>query len=288
VGTLGMGDGGAGYLNAAFGAGGALGIGVTASLVGRARLLPAIVVSLVVWAATFAVMAVWTTTAGVVFLLALAGAAHALFGVAGKTLLQRTAPPDVLARVFGVLEALMMAGVALGSVLAPVLVHVGGATAAILGTGALLPLLAVLAGKRLFALDASADVPIVEIGLLRSLPLFSVLSPPALEGIARSLEPLEVEAGAAIVTQGEEGDCYYAISEGELEIVRDGVRVNTLGRGEGFGEIALLHGVPRNATVATLTAAKLYALEKEPFLEVLTGHPTARTKAHAIAVERMA
>jgi hypothetical protein len=288
VGTLGMGDGGAGYLNAAFGAGGALGIGVTASLVGRARLLPAIVVSLVVWAATFAVMAVWTTTAGAVFLLALAGAAHALFGVAGKTLLQRTAPPDVLARVFGVLEALMMAGVALGSVLAPVLVHIGGARAAILGTGALLPLLAVLAGKRLFALDASADVPIVEIGLLRSLPLFSVLSPPALEGIARSLEPLEVEAGIAIVTQGEEGDCYYAISEGELEIVRDGVRVNTLGRGEGFGEIALLHGVPRNATVATLTAAKLYSLEKEPFLEVLTGHPTARTKAHAIAVERMA
>ena len=84
------------------------------------------------------------------------------------------------------------------------------------------------------------------------------------------------------------GDRYYAISEGELERVRDGVRMNTLGRGEGFGEIALLHGVPRNATVATLTAAKLYALEKEPFLEVLTGHPTARTKAHAIAVERMA
>ena len=288
VGTLGMGDGGAGYLNAAFGAGGALGIGVTASLVGRARLLPAIVVSLTVWAATFAMMAVWTTTAGAVFLLALAGAAHALFGVAGKTLLQRTAPPDVLARVFGVLEALMMAGIALGSALAPVLVHIGGARAVILGTGALLPLLAVLAGKRLFALDASAHVPIVEIGLLRSLPLFSVLSPPALEGIARSLEPLEAEAGTAIVTQGEEGDCYYAISEGELEIVRDGVRVNTLGRGEGFGEIALLHGLPRNATVATLTAAKLYVLEKEPFLEVLTGHPTARTKAHAIAVERMA
>ena len=287
VGTLGMGDGGAGYLSAAFGAGGALGIAVTASLVGRARLMPAVVGSLVVWGVSFAVMAVWSTVAGALLLLALAGAARSLFDVAGRTLLQRTAPPEVLARVFGVLEGLTMAGLALGSVLAPVLVHFGGATAAILGTGALLPLLALAAGKRLFTLDASAHVPIVEIGLLRSLRLFAVLPPPALEGIARSLEPVAAEAGTAIVTQGEDGDRYYAIAEGDLEVVVDGVRVNTLGRGEGFGEIALLHDVPRTATVAALTAVKLYALEKEPFLEVLTGHPAAHTAAREVVAERM-
>ena len=286
VGTLGMGNGGAGYLNAAFGAGGALGIGVTASLVGRARLIPALVVSLAVWAASFVVMAVWTTTAGALFLLALAGAAHALFDVAGKTLLQRTAPPEVLARVFGVLEALMMAGLALGSVLAPLLVHLGGARAVILGTGVLLPVLALVIGKRLYALDASADVPVVEIGLLRSLPLFSMLSPPALEGLARSLEPLSAAPGTPIVTQGAVGDRYYAISEGEVEVIVDGIRVNMLGRGDGFGEIALLHDVTRTATVSALTAMKLYTLEKEPFLEILTGHPAAHEAAHAIANER--
>ena len=285
VGTLGMGDGGAGYLNAAFGAGGALGIGVTASLVGRARLMPAIVVSLAVWAASFVVMTVWTTAAGALFLLALAGAAHALFDVAGKTLLQRTAPPEVLARVFGVLEALMMAGIALGSILAPLFVHLGGARAVILGTGVLLPLLAMVAAKRLYTLDASANVPVVEIGLLRSLPLFSVLSPPALEGLAHNLEPITAEAGTAIVTQGDEGDRYYAIAEGELEVLVDGNRVNTIGRGDGFGEIALLHDVTRTATVSALTAVKLYALEKEPFLEVLTGHPVAHSTAHDMAQE---
>ncbi len=288
VGTLGMGDGGAGYLNAAFGAGGALGIGVTASLVGRARLIPAIVLSLAVWAASFVVLALWTTSAAAVALLALAGAAHALFDVAGRTLLQRTAPPDVLARVFGVLEALMMAGLALGSILAPVLVHLGGVRAVVLGTGVLLPLLAVAVGKRLYRLDTTADVPIVEIGLLRSLRLFSVLSPPAVEGIARSLEPLSAESGTAIVTQGEDGDRYYAIAEGELEVRVDGIRVNTLGRGDGFGEIALLHGITRTATVSALTPVRLYALEKEPFLEVLTGHPAAHMNAHAIAAERLA
>jgi len=287
VGTLGMGDGGAGYLSAAFGAGGALGIAVTASLVGRARLMPAVVGSLVVWGVSFTVMAVWSTVAGALLLLALAGAARSLFDVAGRTLLQRTAPPDVLARVFGVLEGLTMAGLALGSVLAPVLVHFGGATAAILGTGALLPLLALAAGKRLFTLDASAHVPIVEIGLLRSLRLFAVLPPPALEGIAHSLEPVAAEAGTAILTQGEEGHRYYAIAEGDLEVVVDGVRVNTLGRGDGFGEIALLHEVPRTATVSALTAVKLYALEREPFLEVLTGHPAAHTAAREVVAERM-
>ena len=288
VSVLGMGNGGAGYLNAAFGLGGALAIAVTATLVGRARLIPAIVGALAAWAAAFILLAVLSTVVAALLLLVVAGASHSLFDVSGRTLLQRTAPPEVLARVFGVLECLMSAGVAIGAVLAPLLVHLGGTTAAIVGTGLLLPVLALLIGRRLFALDASARVPIVEIGLLRSLRLFSALSPPSLEGIARSLQPLEATAGTAIVTQGEKGEQYYAIAEGELEVLVDGVRVNTLGRGEGFGEIALLHDVTRTATVSALTAVNLYSLEKEPFLEVLTGHPVAHATAHAVASEHLA
>ena len=288
IGTLGMGEGGAGYLNAAFGAGGALGIAVTASLVGRARLMPAVVTSLGVWAVAFAVMTVWSQAVGALLLLAVAGAARSLFDVAGRTLLQRTAPADVLARVFGILEALIMAGTAAGALIAPVLVNLGGATAAIVGVGAMLPLLALVGGRRLLALDHSAHVPVVEIGLLRSLRLFSALPPPQLEGLARSLESESASPGEAIVTQGEEGDRYYAIAEGELEVIKDGIRVNTLGRGDGFGEIALLHDVMRTATVSALTPVKLYSLEKQPFLEVLTGHAVAYTAAHAAAAERLA
>jgi MFS family permease len=282
-----MGDGGAGYLNAAFGAGGALGIGVTASLVGRARLMPAVLVSLAVWAASFLAMTVFSTAVASLLLLAVAGAARSLFDVAGRTLLQRTAPPDVVARVFGVLEALMGAGTALGALLTPLLVSVSGATAAIIGAGAIMPVLALLLGRRLIALDASASVPIVEIGLLRSLRLFRALPPPELEGLARSLVPLTAPAGEAVVTQGGDGDRYYAIAEGELEVLVDGVRVRMLSRGEGFGEIALLHDVPRTATVRATTPVTLYALDKEPFLEVVTGHPVASTAAHAIAAERL-
>jgi MFS family permease len=285
--TLGMGQGGAGYLNAAFGAGGALGIAITASLVGRARLVPAIITALAVWAATFAVMTVWSQAAGALVLLAVAGAARSLFDVAGRTLLQRTAPADVLARVFGILEAMIMAGTAVGALVAPVLISLGGTTVAILGVGAILPLLALLGGRRLLALDAAAHVPVVEIGLLRSLRLFAALPPPAMEGLARSLVPVDTVAGDVIMRQGDEGDRYYAIAEGELEVLVDGVRVNTLARGDGFGEIALLHDGVRTATVSALTDGRLYSLGQELFLETLTGHPAAHTAARAIMAENL-
>jgi hypothetical protein len=191
----------------------------------------------------------------------------------------------VLARVFGVLEGLEMAAVALGSLVAPLLVAVGGGRVAILGAGLILPALALLGGRRLFALDASAHVPIVEISLLRSMRMFAALPPPELEGLARRLEPVSASPNEAVVSQGEEGDRYYAIAEGTVEVLDNGARTRTMTRGEGFGEIALLYEVPRTATVRALTEVRLFALEKEPFIEVVTGHPGAAGAAAAIARE---
>ena len=132
-----------------------------------------------------------------------------------------------------VLVALIMAGTAVGALIAPVLVNLGGATAATIGVGIMLPLLALLGGRRLLALDASADVPVVEIGLLRSLRLFAALPPPELEGLARSLEPLSAAVGEAVVVQGDDGDRYYAIADGEFEVVVDGRRIRRSVAGTG-------------------------------------------------------
>jgi len=90
------------------------------------------------------------------------------------------------------------------------------------------------------------------------------------------------------VIQGDDGDRYYAIADGEFEVVVDGRRISTLGRGDGFGEIALLHDGVRTATVSALTKGRLYSLEKEPFLEVLTGHSVTHHKATRIAAENIA
>ena len=222
-------------------------------------------------------MAVWSQAAAALLLLAVAGAARSLFDVAGRTLLQRTAPPDVLARVFGVLEAMIMAGTAVGALLAPLLVNLGGTTAgdrSASGRCCRCSRCSAAGGcsrsTRPRTCRSSRSGCSARCGCSRrcrrpsskASPVASSRSTPA--------------AGDAIVTQGEEGDRYYAIAEGELEVLVDGIRVNTLARGDGFGEIALLHDVPRTATVSALTPVKLYSLEKEPFLEVLTGHPATQ------------
>jgi hypothetical protein len=221
-------------------------------------------------------------------LLAVAGGARSTFDVAGRTLLQRVARPDLLARVFGLLEGVQMATLAVGALLAPLLVGIGGLPLAFAGVAALLPLFALATGRRLLDIDRHATVPVVEISLLRSMPLFAQLPPPTLESIARSLEPMAVPAGIDVIREGDHGDRFYVIADGELDIVRDGRLAATRRRGEGFGEIALMYDVPRTATVTTRTDAQLYALDAEVFLVAVTGHTSSQRAARDLAEARLA
>jgi CRP-like cAMP-binding protein len=287
ISVLDLGGSGAGYLNAAFGAGGVAGIAVTVALIGRRRLMPPLVLGMVVWGAAFALLGAWPTTIGALLLLAAAGAGRSLLDVAGRTILQRTAPGDVLSRVFGVLEGLSMAGLAVGSLLTPALVSLFGARWAIVGIGALLPLAVLLTSRRLAEIDRRAPVPVVEIALLRSLPLFSPLGAPALEGLAQGLAELQAPAGTAVVREGEPGDRFYVVADGELDVSAQGRELRTLGRGEGFGEIALLENVPRTATVTARTDSRLYALDKPSFLASVSSHPRAAGEAERLVRERL-
>jgi CRP-like cAMP-binding protein len=134
--------------------------------------------------------------------------------------------------------------------------------------------------------DDVATVPVVAIALLRSMRIFRVLPVPALEGIAHGAGSVSCSAGTTIISQGESGDSYYAIANGTVEVTRDGRWLAQLGRGEGFGETALLRDAPRNATVTALSDTDLLTVERAPFLVALTGHAESERGAAAIVEER--
>jgi hypothetical protein len=277
-----------GYLNAAFGAGGVVAVLITARLVGRARLAGPFILALAAWSLSFLGLAAFSAAVSALVLIGVAGCARATFDVAGRTLLQRVARPDLLSRHFGLVEGLLMGACAVGTLLVPLLVWLVGASFAWLCVGAILPLFAATAGHRLLDIDRYATVPAVEVALLRSMPLFAPLPPPTLESIARALEPVSLPAGVDVIRQGDEGHQFYVIADGEVEIVRDGRKVaGTLGRGEALGEIALIYDVPRTATVTTRRETQLYSLDREPFLRAVTGHPTVERSTRDLAEARL-
>jgi predicted MFS family arabinose efflux permease len=278
---LDLGDSGVGYLNSAFGVGGLVGAGLTLALVARQRLGSDFALGMLLWGLPLVVVGLWAEPGAALVLLALVGVGDTLIEVAAPTLLQRAVPDEVLARVFGALESVLIGAMGIGAILAPPLVDWFGIRGALIATGALLPVLGLLFWRRLAAIDREAPIPVRELDLLRGIPIFAPLPPPTLEELASSLVPVEVPAGSRVFAQGDDGDRFYVIGEGEVDVSIDGRAIRTEGPGEYFGEIALLHETPRTATVVAKGDARLYALERDEFLAAVTGHAESRTAADA-------
>lgn len=286
--TLGLGGAGVGYLNSAIGVGCVVGAVLAMGLTGVSRLSVAFVTGVFLVGAPLIALGVWTETVTALLFLAVAGVGNSLLDVAGLTLVQRAVPEDVLARVFGVIQMLFYAALGIGAILAPSLLDWLGTDGALIATGLFLVLLTAILAPRLVRIDSAAKAPEPgELNLLGRTPIFAPLPGAILEHLAARLIPLRLKSGEIVVREGDPGDRFFLVADGELEVSADGMPIATLGAGDSFGEIALLRDLPRTATVVVRTPAVLYALDRDEFLAAVTGHPASQQAAEAVVGARL-
>jgi MFS family permease len=271
----------AGAFGAGFGLGAVLGAVLTVSLVGRARMTPYLVAAVGVMALSLLGLAAAEGLVVPVVLFAVMGGGDSAIKITGSTMIQRIAPGDVLGRIFGVVEGLNMGALAAGSAIIAALIGWLGFSSAMVAAGFGLVALLLLRLRRVLRVDRGAVPPdATVVDLLVHDPILGPLPAPVIERLAVRAERRVAGAGTAVITEGEEGDRYFLIESGGVHVTIDGRSIREMGRGAGFGEIALMRAVPRTATVTATTDTGLVAVAREEFLEAVTGHPHALATAH--------
>ena len=286
--VLHIGDQGVGLLSGAFAFGGLVGSAGAIALVGRLRISGPLIVAGLAFGLGVVVAGASPVAGVAIACLVAAGMGRSVHDVAGRTLLQRVADPELLARIFGVVEGVNMGALAVGTIAAPILVHLLGPAGAFAVAGLSIPVGIVLLRGPLSAADDAGVRFEAELALLRRVPIFAPLRAPELERLASHLEPVAAAAGTTVIREGDPGDRFYVIAAGRCEVTVGGRVIRSMGAGEAFGEIALLGDVPRTATVTAIDDAELFALERDPFIEAVTGRPQARVAAARVVSDRLA
>ena len=280
--SLDLGSGGVGVLNALLGVGALASMGVVSLVVRRSRLAPSLAIGMVLAGLLFVALAAATSRPVAFVAVPLIGLLAALFDGLGRMLLQRSTDPRSLASLFALVELVGGAAMLVGSGLAQLLIAVGDVHLALAGVAVLLAVILALAARPVWHGDATADVPVVEMSLLHTLPMFAPLAPVALEALARTAVYEEYSAGAVVVRQGEPGDRFYAVAGGCFSVVMSGERIRVVERGSSFGEVALLADVPRTATVTATVGGEVLTVDRVAFLVAVTGSDTSRAAAWGV------
>ena len=252
-GPLGMGADGLGFLFAAIGVGGILAAGILGRVGAAPRQGTILVIATLVSAVPMILLA-WVHLSGVALvLLTLEGAAVIVADVVYMTMLQRILPGSVLGRVMGIMDSLMVAGILVGSLIAPATVSAFGLPTALVLGGALLviPVFMVLPKARGIdrkTAERAAELkPRVE--LLAGLGIFEGASRQMLEALASALSEEDVAAGTVVIREGDEPDDLFVVVSGRLSVTSRGEgaverTLPELGTGDYFGEIGLLEKIP--------------------------------------------
>jgi len=285
--VLTLGGSAVGWLTAAFGAGGLAGGAAAAGAVRITRLGRSYIAGMLLWGLPLALLAVSPAVAIAYLALVVVGIGNAVVDVSAFTMVTRLAGPGTAGKVLGALEFVVLAGLATGSILTPLLLHAFGVrgTLALLGGG--LAGLALAHAVRFRRLDRAMPAPGPEVGLLRNLPMFAPLPLAVTELLAAEIDPRQFPAGTVVMREGETGDHFYVIVDGSAAVTVRGAPRPSLQRGDCFGEIALLRDIPRTATVTAQQPLRTLALGREEFLTAVTGNSMSKAAADALAAQRL-
>lgn len=286
VDVLGTGASGVGYLNSVLGVGAVLGGFLAISRATKRRLAQDLTMGVVLWAAPLLLVTAWSSPVTVLVAVALLGLANPLVDVNLDTIVQRIVPDEVLGRVFGALEACVIATMALGAALMPLLMSAYGLRASLAVIGVGVTALCLPFVPRMRRLDRRLTAP-VGLDLLNAIPMFAPLAPAMVDGLARKLVRVTVPASEVIVTEGEESDRFFVIESGLVDVTHDGTVLRNERSGDYFGEIGLLRDVPRTATVTAVEDTVLLTLGRDDFLAAVTGQSDAFRAADDVVSFRL-
>jgi Cyclic nucleotide-binding domain len=177
--------------------------------------------------------------------------------------------------------------VALGSLMTPFAIDLLGIRGGLAALGLVAPALVALAWRRLHAIDASIAHRDAEIEVLNGVGMFRPLPMPSIDNLALHLEHAQFAAGEELFHQGEHGDRFYVIEDGEADVIGDGRLIRTIGAGDSFGEIALLHDTLRTTTVRARRPRRVYTLDRRHFLSAVTGYESSAREANTLVLERL-
>ncbi len=279
-------EGSVGFLNAALGVGAIVGGGCLVLLLDRGRLVVAIAGASVLVGLATMLPGLWPTPFSAYAGFFGIGVGFVFVEVAAKTLMQRLGDDETMGRLLTLLESGRLLAMALGSLAAILLDELLHTRGALVAVGALIPAFVALCWARLREYEVGAPVAEIPYRLLRGNSIFEPLPVATVERLSHDLAPVEVDAGAEVIVQGDIGDRFYLIESGRVEVFENGVFRRNEGPGESFGEIALLHDVPRTATVRSTEPTRLLALKREQFLFAVTGHRRSGQIARAVSDDR--
>jgi hypothetical protein len=280
---LDMGDEGLGFMFAAAGAGGVAAAWLAARLADDPRLGRTLLLANIAFGLPFAALAVVEAPAFAYVLMAIVGGANVILVVVTNTMIQRLVRPDIVSRVFGVLDSLDVVGIVLGSLLAPILVELFGLDTALIVAGLSLPLLTLFVLPYLRAMDDASAARLRELAPIVNrfelMPLFSGAPRTVLEALAGAAREQRVAEGNLVIKQGDPADDIFVVRSGTLDVIDErpsanGRLLNTLGEGDYFGEIGLIEEIPRTASVVATSETSLYRVGGEQFLEILNQTPS--------------